>query len=106
MADTNISQLSATDPSMEIGEEIDASIEADLNPDATQVDLMNIDGTNDMDPSSSNGMGGVAPALEARIPAKKDASLREFLSKMDDYAPIVCRPRLQCLPLLSILGFD
>ena len=106
MADPNISQLSATDPSMEIGEEIDASIEADLNPDATQVDLMNIDGTNDMDPSSSNGMGDVAPALEARIPAKKDASLREFLSKMDDYAPIVCRPRLQCLPLLSILVFD
>jgi len=27
--------------------------------------------------------------LEARIPAKKDATLREFLSKMDDYAPIV-----------------
>lgn len=89
MADPNISQSSATDPSMEIGEEIDASIEADLNPDATQVDPMNIDGTNDMDPSSSNGMGGVAPALEARIPAKKDASLREFLSKMDDYAPII-----------------
>jgi len=29
--------------------------------------------------------------MEARIPAKKDATLREFLSKMDDYAPIVCR---------------
>jgi transcription initiation factor TFIID subunit 10 len=26
---------------------------------------------------------------EARIPTKKDATLREFLSKMDDYAPIV-----------------
>jgi transcription initiation factor TFIID subunit 10 len=30
---------------------------------------------------------GSAP--ESRIPAKKDATLREFLSKMDDYAPIV-----------------
>lgn len=30
--------------------------------------------------------------LEARIPTKKDASLREFLGKMDDYAPIVLLP--------------
>ena len=28
---------------------------------------------------------------EARIPLRKDVSLREFLSKMDDYAPIVRR---------------
>ena len=43
--------------------------------------------------------------LEAREPTKKDISLREFLSKMDDYAPIVSfRPhsqiyqtRLDCL---------
>lgn len=28
-------------------------------------------------------------AFEPRIPAKKDATLREFLGKMDDYAPIV-----------------
>lgn len=27
--------------------------------------------------------------IEPRIPAKKDATLREFLGKMDDYAPIV-----------------
>jgi transcription initiation factor TFIID subunit 10 len=31
---------------------------------------------------------------EARIPAKKDATLREFLSKMDDCAPIVSREDL------------
>ena len=30
--------------------------------------------------------------LESRIPAKKDATLREFLGKMDDYAPIVRLP--------------
>ena len=29
---------------------------------------------------------------EARLPTKKDTSLREFLGKMDDYAPIVCCP--------------
>lgn len=31
--------------------------------------------------------------IEPRIPAKKDATLREFLGKMDDYAPIVRRHR-------------
>ncbi len=31
----------------------------------------------------------VAPAPEPKLPAAKDVSLKEFLSKMDDYAPIV-----------------
>lgn len=30
-----------------------------------------------------------APALETKLPMRKDASLKEFLSKMNDYAPIV-----------------
>lgn len=32
----------------------------------------------------------VAPSLEAKMPTRKDTSLKEFLAKMDDYAPIVC----------------
>jgi transcription initiation factor TFIID subunit 10 len=39
---------------------------------------------------TSSSLENVLP--ESRIPAKKDATLREFLSKMDDHAPIVCRP--------------
>ncbi|KAG9231804.1 transcription initiation factor TFIID 23-30kDa subunit-domain-containing protein [Amylocarpus encephaloides] len=31
----------------------------------------------------------VAPAPEPKLPARKDASLKEFLNKMDDYAPII-----------------
>ncbi|RFU34582.1 hypothetical protein B7463_g1780, partial [Scytalidium lignicola] len=31
----------------------------------------------------------VAPAPEPKLPSRKDASLKEFLSKMDDYAPII-----------------
>jgi len=31
----------------------------------------------------------VAPAPEPKLPTRKDASLKQFLSKMDDYAPIV-----------------
>lgn len=31
------------------------------------------------------------PALaESKMPTRKDISLKEFLTKMDDYAPIVC----------------
>lgn len=30
-----------------------------------------------------------APAAEPKLPTRKDASLKEFISKMDDYAPIV-----------------
>ena len=31
----------------------------------------------------------VSTSAEARLPTRKDISLREFLNKMDDYAPIV-----------------
>ena len=34
----------------------------------------------------------VAPLPEPRLPTRKDASLKEFLNKMDDYAPIVSSP--------------
>lgn len=44
-----------------------------------------------MDGVQKNGVGanGEAIGVEERVPLKKDISLREFLSKMDDYAPIV-----------------
>ncbi|KAH8791912.1 transcription initiation factor IID, TAF10 subunit [Hyaloscypha bicolor E] len=31
----------------------------------------------------------LAPAPEPKLPTRKDASLKEFLAKMDDYAPII-----------------
>lgn len=37
-----------------------------------------------------------APVQEPKLPTKKDISLKEFLGKMDDYAPIV---RLECFAL-------
>lgn len=36
---------------------------------------------------------GYAPLVDPRLPTRKDTSLREFLSKIDDYAPIVCLPQ-------------
>jgi transcription initiation factor TFIID subunit 10 len=73
---------------MEVNEELDPSVENEINHDATQADAMNLDGANDEAPTT-NGIPE-ATAFEQRIPAKKDATLREFLGKMDDYAPIVC----------------
>lgn len=41
-------------------------------------------------PTQNTTVATVAPTIpESRMPTKKDTSLREFLSKMDDYAPIV-----------------
>ncbi|ORY06647.1 transcription initiation factor TFIID 23-30kDa subunit-domain-containing protein [Clohesyomyces aquaticus] len=81
-------QPPAADPNMEMND-LDAAVEADINPDATQPDAMNLDGGNDVEPSTRNGVPEVVAQLEARIPAKKDATLREFLGKMDEYAPII-----------------
>jgi transcription initiation factor TFIID subunit 10 len=51
------------------------------SPDPSK-DLLPVDRTEEeVDP--------LAPAPEPKLPTRKDASLKEFLAKMDDYAPIV-----------------
>jgi len=40
-------------------------------------------------PNRDEEVDPVAPAPDPKIPTQKDASLKDFLSKMDDYAPIV-----------------
>jgi hypothetical protein len=81
------------DTNMEMNDELDQTVDDEIKQDATQLetDAMNLDGAKDAEPPKVNGMADSAAAFEARIPAKKDATLREFLGKMDDYAPIVCR---------------
>ena len=78
---------------MEVNDELDQTVDDEIKQDATRLetDAMNLDGANDAEPAAVNGMADSAAAFEARIPAKKDATLREFLGKMDDYAPIVCQ---------------
>lgn len=41
-------------------------------------------------PDKEDEVDPLAPAVEPKLPTRKDASLKDFLSKMDDYAPIVC----------------
>lgn len=60
--------------------------EPDLDPSIEQDIDMNADGT----AQAANADEVVEPIAAAPTPSKKETSLREFLSKMDDYAPIVC----------------
>lgn len=76
-------------PDAEMNDDLDAAIEADIRPEGAQPEAMNLDGANETEAAPQRN-GVPEPPLEARIPAKKDATLREFLSKMDDCAPIVC----------------
>ncbi|MCJ1238688.1 hypothetical protein MMC14_006679 [Varicellaria rhodocarpa] len=71
-------------------EEIDASLENDFDMNAESGDKqlpMSFDCTGDdpLDPSNA----ALDPPPEARIPLKKDISLKEFMGKMDEYAPII-----------------
>lgn len=70
--------------------------EGDIDVDMGCTNSLDNSGSGPAQPASSSTVGGAAPALPeidpvgpAPVPTKKDASLREFLSKMDDYAPIV-----------------
>lgn len=84
------------DSNMDANDELDPTVEEEINHDATQADAMNIDGAAEPEPIV-NGVSEPAQTFEARIPAKKDATLREFLGKMDEYAPIVrAYDRPQC----------
>jgi transcription initiation factor TFIID subunit 10 len=94
-----------TNVDAEMGVDLEATLEADVNADATQPDAMNLDGANDAEAPQRNGVTENVP-LEARIPAKKDATLREFLSKMDDYAPIACLPPAAGRHLLTDARFQ
>lgn len=58
---------------------------------------------------------GYAPLVDPRLPTRKDTSLKEFLSKIDDYAPIVrlflslhmhISQRLHCQPMFPTRSFS
>lgn len=66
-------------PSMDDPMDGDADIEMNIDPAPPQ-----------SQPAAESEETEQDELLEAREPTKKDISLREFLSKMDDYAPIVC----------------
>ena len=51
----------------------------------------NPNGAQPSEATEVNADDAPAPTVtEPKLPTRKDASLKEFLNKMDDYAPIVC----------------
>lgn len=93
---TQPQQSSNEDPALDT--QLDRDLDAEINPSATTAtDSMNIDSVNDATQSSAapatggepNGLPTIPAVIEPRIPQKKDTSLREFLGKMDDYAPLI-----------------
>jgi transcription initiation factor TFIID subunit 10 len=71
--------------------DLDASIEQDIDMNAEQSGAG----------AEESGAGALATEVdqlaESSQPSKKETSLREFLGKMDEYAPIVSAPRVSSL---------
>jgi len=87
---TQPTEASTEDPSLDV----DRDLDAEINPtSSTDTMAMNVDGANDAAGPAvapeTNGLSAIPAVLEPRIPQKKDTSLREFLGKMDDYAPLI-----------------
>lgn len=72
---------STTDPAVKSDPDLDASIEQDIDMNAEPAQATGDDNV----PLPTD----VDPMAAAPPPSKKETSLREFLGKMDDYAPIV-----------------
>ncbi len=77
-----------------VEEELDASLDADIDMAGTQQpSSMNMDGGGDDNTATAAAapaeLDAVESAVEAKTVGKKDATLREFMGKMDEYAPIV-----------------
>lgn len=84
------------------GDDID--VEVDMQDDtmdntnnAKSAANMNMDGASDEPPS--------VPQIETRMPAKKDVALRDFLGKMDEYAPIVSSPSTRVATQYTVITF-
>ncbi|KAI9679546.1 MAG: hypothetical protein M1817_005568 [Caeruleum heppii] len=89
---TSSQDLPISDPSQEAN--ADQNLDASLGADIDMTDLEKGDSSATMTAQDTAAdadvdLDPVAPAPEPRVPSKKDSTLREFLGKMDDYAPII-----------------
>jgi transcription initiation factor TFIID subunit 10 len=63
-------------------------VDSQVNGQALASSSTTVNGV-DHQTQESQSQNNPLDAMESRIPLKKDATLREFLSKMDEHAPIV-----------------
>ncbi|KAK3721335.1 hypothetical protein LTR37_003211 [Vermiconidia calcicola] len=94
-------QQASTEPSTSTNTQQHLS-DSEMNNSNAEIhhsDPMNMDGPSDL-PTPATANHNILPepqptpthhpaVIEPRIPQKKDASLREFMAKMDDYAPLI-----------------
>ncbi|THV77700.1 transcription initiation factor IID, TAF10 subunit [Aureobasidium pullulans] len=69
------------DQEMQSADHDDSSHTMDNSSNSKSGTTLGLDGTSDEPPT--------VPQIETRMPAKKDVALRDFLGKMDEYAPII-----------------
>ena len=81
MPATSLQPMDAIDPTLETDPDINMAIDTDANPEPPGPDASEL-------------------PIEPRIATRKDISLRDFLGKMDDYAPIV---RQSCITITCSL---
>jgi transcription initiation factor TFIID subunit 10 len=77
------SSLDTTDSTIKPEPDLDASIEQDIDMNAEQT------GAGAEESAAAAFTTEVDQLAESSQPSKKETSLREFLGKMDEYAPIV-----------------
>lgn len=73
------------------GDDMEASLDAEMSQpaDTSSHTMDNSSATANMNMDGASDEPPAAPQIETRMPAKKDVALRDFLGKMDEYAPIV-----------------
>ena len=72
-------------------ESLDADPDVDMvEPPLDPLSSENLPAADGTEEPEKNGEDETLAAEEPRVPVRKDVSLREFLSRMDEYAPIVC----------------
>ncbi|KAI9844975.1 MAG: hypothetical protein M1837_005119 [Sclerophora amabilis] len=93
MADIKVEATAdpSPEPKTEKDEELDASLEDDIDMTGTgeKANTLNLDGAGDSDPVLPDLDVVAAVDPDPRVPTKKDLTLRELLGKMDDYAPVI-----------------
>ncbi|MCJ1321594.1 hypothetical protein MMC15_006939, partial [Xylographa vitiligo] len=96
---TPVSSLPTSDTALDTSLDADPDIDMNIAPEAaepTDADVhldFGADGAKDedFDMEKMNGAGHGSeegPGPDVRVPREKDISLREFLGRMDEYAPI------------------
>jgi transcription initiation factor TFIID subunit 10 len=100
MTGDDLMEEASLDAEMQTADDSSHTMDNNSSSHTKSLPNMNLDGPSDKHPTAT------AAPIETRMPAKKDVALRDFLGKMDEYAPIVRLPYDSSSSLLSLLTND